>query len=72
MKVIFEVNKKCRWIDTLADIIKEYNNSMYRMIGMKPIEVDKGNEKALLETVFKYVSLDSISQSLKLATQFGF
>ena len=63
MKVIFEINKNYRWIDILERIVKEYNNSTHRTIGMKPIEVSKENEKELLETVFKYISPEFVKKS---------
>lgn len=63
MKVMFEINKNLRWIDILQKIVKDYNNSKHRTIGMKPIEVNKENEKILLETVYKYIPPDIIKKS---------
>ena len=51
------------WVNILDEIIRDYNNSIHRTIGMKPIEVNKGNEKDLLEIVFKYTPPDLIKKS---------
>lgn len=63
MKVMFEINKHYRWIDILQNIFKDYNNAKHRTIRMKHIEVNKKNEKELLETVFKYEPPDLIIDS---------
>ena len=36
-----------RWIDVLDDLVLEYNGTKHSTIGMKPNEVNKGNEDAL-------------------------
>lgn len=41
------------WFDILSDLIKKYNNTFHRTIGMKPIEVNKSNEKLVLERIKK-------------------
>lgn len=43
-----------RYIDVLDDIVKDYNNTKHRTIKMAPNEVNKKNEKRLLNTVFNY------------------
>ena len=63
MKVQFEINKNFKWIDILQKIVKEYNNSYHSTIKMKPIEVNKSNEKELLNTVFKYVPPKIVEKS---------
>lgn len=45
MKIVFEINKCYSLIDILNKIVKKYKNSTHRTIGMKPIEVNKENEK---------------------------
>ncbi|RYA67885.1 hypothetical protein DD592_27190, partial [Enterobacter cloacae complex sp. 2DZ2F20B] len=40
------------WISPLPKIIKSYNNSYNTTIKMKPKDVNKGNERTLLETVY--------------------
>ena len=38
MKVTFEVNKNYGWIDSIGDIVKDYNNSTLRTIAMKSFD----------------------------------
>ena len=45
MKVIFEINKNYKRIDILEKTVKEYNNTIHRTIGMKPLEVNKEKER---------------------------
>lgn len=48
MKVQFELRKSFRWIDILQGLIKTYNNTVHRTIGMKPSEVSPEFEHDLL------------------------
>lgn len=41
-----------RWIDLLDDIVDEYNNTKHRTIKITPNQVNKSNEKHILETVY--------------------
>lgn len=54
MKIIFEINKNFKWLDNLDKIVKDYNNSNHRTIGMKPIEVNKSNEQSLFDSAYNY------------------
>lgn len=47
MKVQFEVRKNFRWVDILQELLKTYNNSVHRTIGMGPTEVTKDVEHEL-------------------------
>lgn len=58
----FSINGNFRWHDLLDKIVKKYNNTKHRTIGMKPIEVNKSNEKMLLNSVYSYPSI-TLSQS---------
>lgn len=42
-----------KWINILKNIVNDYNNTKHRTINMKPIDVNKNNEKILLSTVYK-------------------
>jgi transposase InsO family protein len=62
LKVQFEVNQNTNWIDIIDKILYEYNfKDTHRTIGMKPCEVNKSNEKQILERMFstESYSLDS-------------
>lgn len=56
----FNFRGNYRWIEMLADIVKKYNHTKHRTIGMKPVEVTKKNETDLLKTVH-----NKIKQALK-------
>lgn len=47
MKIRFEVRKSFRWVDTLQDVLDEYNHSYHRTIKMEPAEVNLQNESKL-------------------------
>lgn len=49
----FNINGSYKWIHILEKIVKKYNNTKHRTIGMKPTQVNKLNEKQLLQTVFR-------------------
>ena len=42
------------WYDILPKLIKTYNNRYHRTIKMKPIDVNKTNEKHIKNTVYNY------------------
>ena len=46
------------WIDLLDDVVRDYNDSKHRTIGMKPIDVNKKTEGLVLER------LETIKQSI--------
>ena len=42
------------WYNILPDLIKTYNNQYHLSIKMKPIDVNKSNEKHIKNTVYNY------------------
>ena len=42
------------WYNILPELIKTYNNRYHRTIKMKPIDVNKSNEKYIKNTVYNY------------------
>lgn len=50
----FNLRGSYRWLDILPKLIKDYNNTIHRTIGMKPSEVNARNEKHILDTVYKH------------------
>lgn len=48
----FTIRGSHKWIDILNDLIENYNNTKHRTIKMKPIEVNRENEKGLLKKVY--------------------
>lgn len=42
-----------KWVDILPKLIKEYNNTVHRSIGMKPVQVNNKNEDTVLRNINK-------------------
>ena len=49
----FSEQKHYRWLDTLPGLVKTFNESVHRMIGMKPNRVDESNERVVMERIKK-------------------
>lgn len=47
MKVQFEMRHTFRWIDTVQDLLRQYNTAVHRTIRMRPSDVDKSCEPRL-------------------------
>lgn len=47
-------NGSYKWISILDNIVDSYNHTKHRTIKLKPSEVDKQNEKILLQTVYMH------------------
>ena len=58
----FVKNNNTIWYNVLPNLIKIYNNRYYRGIKMKPIDVNKSNEKHIEDTVYNYNILNKISK----------
>lgn len=52
---LFSLNGNYKWIDVLQDLIDKYNNTVHRTIKMKPVDVNKTNEKKLLSSVYRKI-----------------
>ena len=50
----FVKNNNTVWYNILPDLIKTYNNRYHLSIKMKPIDVNKSNEKHIKNTVYNY------------------
>ena len=42
------------WYNILPELIKKYNNRYHRTIKMKPIDINKTNEKHIKNIVYNY------------------
>lgn len=63
----FSLQGNYKWLDILQQIVNEYNNTKHSVIGMKPNQVSKKNEKKLLLSVFNPIKiLDPHSSKFKL------
>ena len=47
----FTMNGNNKWIDILDDLMEKYNERIHRTIKMKPIDVNKTNEKEILSRI---------------------
>ena len=50
----FVKNNNTIWHNILQNLIKKYNNRFHRSIKMKPIDINKSNEKHIKDTVYNY------------------
>ena len=50
----FVKNNNTIWYNILPKLIKIYNNRFHSTIKMKPVEVDKNNEKYIKENIYTY------------------
>lgn len=48
----FSMSGTYKWVNILQSLIDEYNDSKHRTIKMKPNDVNRNNEKYLLDTVY--------------------
>ena len=56
----FVKNNNTIWYNMLPNLIKAYNNRYHRSIKMKPIDVNKLNEKYIKNTIYSYDITDKI------------
>ena len=50
----FVKNNTTLWYNTLPKLIEIYNNRYHSTIKMKPVEVNKNNEKYIKENIYTY------------------
>lgn len=51
---MFSMNGNYKWINNLQTLLAKYNNTYHRIIKMKPNEINKHNEKQILQTVYNF------------------
>ena len=56
----FVKNNNTVWYNILPKLIKTYNNRYHSTIKMKPIEVNKSNERYIKQNVYTYNKIDKI------------
>ena len=56
----FVKNNNTIWYNILPKLIKRYNNRYHSTIKMKPIEVNKNNEKYIKENIYSHSKTDKI------------
>ena len=58
----FVKNNNTVWYNILPELLKIYNNRYHSTIKMKPIQINKNNEKYIKENIYTY---DKISKNPK-------
>ena len=58
----FVKNTNTVWYNILPKLIKIYNNRYHSTIKMKPVEVNKNNEKYIKENIYTYDKTIKISR----------
>lgn len=59
-------NGSYKWIDMLDDLIYTYNHTKHRTIKMMPSDVNKHNEKLLLNSVYMYRNVLPLTTKFKI------
>lgn len=54
---LFTLNGKHRWIDLLEQVTTRHNNTKHHTINIQPKNVNKKNEKALLQSVYNHLKV---------------
>lgn len=62
----FSLNGTYKWIDILPSIIESYNTRKHSVTKMKPCNVTKRQEKALLNTVFNHIKITTNNPKFKI------
>ena len=58
----FVKNSNTIWYNILPNLIKTYNNRYHHTIKMKPIDVNRSNEKYIKDTVYNYNITNKVSK----------
>lgn len=58
----FSLQGSYKWLNLLPLIVKEYNNTIHRTTGMKPSQIDRNNEKALLASVYNNLNVANLKK----------
>ncbi|XP_066261340.1 uncharacterized protein [Euwallacea similis] len=62
----FSLSGSYKWIDVLSEIVKRYNEKKYSTTKMRPIDVNKGNEKEILSTSYNHIKLHTTPKKLAI------
>ncbi|MDI9312899.1 MAG: DDE-type integrase/transposase/recombinase [Limnohabitans sp.] len=49
-----------KWIDVIEKIVNAYNNSIHRIIKMKPIDVNDGNDEIVFKNIYGFDNMRSL------------
>ncbi|XP_039313507.1 uncharacterized protein LOC113004779 [Solenopsis invicta] len=54
---MFTLQGSYKWVDELPRLVSEYNDTLHRTIGMRPVDVTPVSAKKLLNTVYSHVKI---------------
>ena len=64
MNKLFTAKGNKRWVDELPSLLKSYNNTKHRVLGMSPIEVNKENEEKIWYDQNKSLKKDKVKYKI--------
>ena len=65
----FTANNTLKYVDILQKLVKSYNHSRHRGIGMRPVDVNKSNENTVWQTLYGKESKKSIQFKFNIGDQ---
>ena len=65
----FTANNTLKYVDILQKLVKSYNHSRHRSIGMRPVDVNKSNENIVWQTLYGKESKKSIQFKFDIGDQ---
>lgn len=55
---LFSLRGSYKWEDALQDVTSDYNNSVHRTTGLKPVQVNRRNERAVFLSRYNFDRID--------------
>lgn len=59
----FSMQGSYKWLQLLPNIVKQYNSTKHRTTGYKPIEVNRHNEKKILNNAYNYLKTVDVKKA---------
>lgn len=56
----FSLQGNYKWLNLLNEVVLNYNNTIHKTIGLKPVEVNKNNEKKILKFAYTFPKIMDI------------
>ncbi|XP_066157574.1 uncharacterized protein [Euwallacea fornicatus] len=63
---LFSLNGNHKWVDILSDVIKKYNETKHSTTNVKPIAINKNNEKEILSRAYNHIKIVEKSRKFKV------
>ena len=65
----FTANNTLKYVDILQKLVKSYNHSRHRSIGMRQVDVNKSNENIVWQTLYRKESKKSVQFKFSIGDQ---